>query len=66
MWPKRNNPEQSIINYPAPTAPKEGRYGPYLSHNGVYANLPSNKTPETVTLDEAVALNVLRESAIRG
>jgi DNA topoisomerase I len=35
---------------------KNGRYGPYVSHNGVNANLPSDKTPETITLDEAVGL----------
>jgi DNA topoisomerase-1 len=35
---------------------KKGRYGPYVSHDGVNATLPSDKTPETVTLDEAVAL----------
>jgi DNA topoisomerase-1 len=35
---------------------KKGRYGPYVSHNGVNATLPADKTPETVTLEEAVAL----------
>ncbi len=35
---------------------KNGRYGPYVSHDGVNANLPSDKTPETITLDEAAAL----------
>jgi DNA topoisomerase-1 len=35
---------------------RAGRYGPYVSHDGVNATLPSDKTPETITLDEAVTL----------
>jgi DNA topoisomerase-1 len=35
---------------------KKGRYGPYVSHDGVNATLPADKTPETITLAEAVAL----------
>ena len=35
---------------------KKGRYGPYVSHNGVNATLPADKTPETITLEEAVVL----------
>ncbi len=35
---------------------KKGRYGPYVSHNGVNATLPADKTPETITLEEAVTL----------
>jgi DNA topoisomerase-1 len=35
---------------------RSGRYGPYVSHEGVNATLPRDKTPESVTLDEAVAL----------
>lgn len=35
---------------------KNGRYGPYVSHDGVNANLPTDKTPDTITLDEAAAL----------
>jgi DNA topoisomerase I len=39
-----------------PILVKSGRYGPYVSHDGVNASLPSDKTPETVTLEEAVSL----------
>ena len=35
---------------------KNGRYGPYVSHNGVNATLTGDKTPDTVTLDEAIVL----------
>ncbi len=43
---------------------KSGRYGPYASHDGVNATLPSDMTPETVTLDQAVGL--LDARAARG
>jgi DNA topoisomerase-1 len=39
-----------------PVVAKKGRYGPYVSHEGINATLPGDKTPETVTLEEAVAL----------
>jgi len=39
-----------------PVVAKAGRYGPYVSHNGINATLPADKTPESITLDEAVAL----------
>jgi DNA topoisomerase I len=35
---------------------RNGRYGPYVSHDGVNATLPGGKTPETITLDEAATL----------
>lgn len=35
---------------------KNGRYGPYVSNNGINATLPSDKTPENITLDEAIGL----------
>jgi hypothetical protein len=34
---------------------KKGRYGPYVSHY-VLAAIPADKTPETITLEEAVSL----------
>jgi DNA topoisomerase I len=39
-----------------PIVAKNGRYGPYVSHEGVNATLPRDKTPETITLEEATAL----------
>jgi DNA topoisomerase I len=39
-----------------PVVARGGRYGPYVSHDGINATLPPDKMPETVTLDEAVAL----------
>jgi len=33
-----------------------GRYGPYVRLGKTYANLPRDKTPEQVTLDEAISL----------
>jgi DNA topoisomerase-1 len=39
-----------------PIVVKSGRYGPYVSHDGVNASLPSDKAPEAITLEEAVSL----------
>jgi DNA topoisomerase-1 len=33
-----------------------GRYGPYVSHEGVIASLPKNADPDTFSLDQAVSL----------
>ena len=35
---------------------KSGRYGPYVNHDGVNATLPSDMTPEAITLEQAVGL----------
>jgi DNA topoisomerase-1 len=43
---------------------KNGRYGPYVSHNGVNATLPRDKTPETITLDEAIVLLAARAEKV--
>ena len=37
-------------------AVKSGRYGVYVTAAGVNATIPSDKTPDTITLAEAIAL----------
>jgi DNA topoisomerase-1 len=34
----------------------DGRYGPYVKHGKVNATLPKDMKPETVTLEQAIAL----------
>ncbi len=53
------DPGRNLGEHPTkggPVVAKNGRYGPYVSHAGINATLPRDRTPETVTLDEAVAL----------
>ena len=53
------DPGKTLGEHPdkgGPIVAKKGRYGPYVSHDGINATLPGDKTPETVTLDEAVSL----------
>jgi DNA topoisomerase-1 len=53
------DPGRSLGDHPdkgGPIIVKNGRYGAYVSHDGVNATLPSEKTPDTITLEEAVAL----------
>jgi DNA topoisomerase I len=45
-----------------PVVVKKGRYGPYVSHDGVNATLPSDIEPETVTLEQALPLLDAREA----
>ncbi|SLN44158.1 type I DNA topoisomerase [Oceanibacterium hippocampi] len=40
-----------------------GRYGPYLKHDGINATLPQDVTPETVTMEQAVALLAAKAAA---
>ncbi len=39
-----------------------GRYGAYVKHDKVNATIPKDKTPETITLEEALALIAEREA----
>src|SRR5207244_13380478 len=47
-----------------PVVAKNGRYGPYVSHDGVNAKLPSDMKPDTVTLE--MALQLIEASDARG
>ena len=38
-----------------PVSVMDGRYGPYLQHDGINAPLPKTATPEAITLEDAVA-----------
>jgi DNA topoisomerase I len=54
-----SDPGRALGDHPTrggPIVAKNGRYGPYVSHDGVNATLPRDKTPETITLDEAASL----------
>ena len=61
------DPGRALGEHPdkgGPVVVKNGRYGPYASHDGVNATLPSDMTPETITLEHAVVL--LDARAARG
>ncbi len=47
-----------------PITVKNGRYGPYVSHAGINATLPGDKTPDTITLEEAVGLIEARAAKV--
>jgi DNA topoisomerase I len=58
------DPGRSLGEHPekgGPVVVKSGRYGPYVSHDGVNATLPKDKKPEEFTLAEAVPLLAARE-----
>jgi DNA topoisomerase-1 len=63
------DPGKALGDHPdkgGPIVVKNGRYGPYVSHNGVNATLTGDKTPDTVTLDEAVVLLDARSAMMGG
>jgi DNA topoisomerase-1 len=49
-----------------PVVVKNGRYGPYVSHAGVNATLASDMTPETISLEQALALLEARAARVAG
>jgi DNA topoisomerase-1 len=53
------DPGRSLGEHPdkgGPVVVKKGRFGPYVSNNGVNATIPADKNPEELTLTEAVVL----------
>jgi DNA topoisomerase-1 len=53
------DPGRALGDHPdkgGPIVVKNGRYGPYASHDGINATLPSDMTPESITLDQAIGL----------
>jgi DNA topoisomerase I len=53
------DPGKSLGDHPAKGGAivvKNGRYGAYVSHDGINATLPSDMTPDTVTLEQAIGL----------
>jgi DNA topoisomerase-1 len=53
------DPGKTLGEHPdqgGPVIVKNGRYGPYVSHNGINATIPADKSPDTITLTEAVVL----------
>jgi len=62
-----SDPGRTLGDHPdkgGPIVVKNGRYGPYASHDGVNATLSSDMTPEAITLEQAVGL--LDARAARG
>lgn len=53
------DPGRNLGDHPdkgGPILAKSGRYGAYVTHDGINATITGDKTHETVTLEEAVAL----------
>ena len=66
---RRRGPEpiRMVGKHPADNADitlYKGRYGPYVSHDGINASLPNDIAPEALTLDEAVRLLTERAEKI--
>jgi DNA topoisomerase-1 len=58
-----SDPGRSLGEHPqkgGPVVVKSGRYGPYVSHDGVNATIPKDKSPDALTMAEAVELLAAR------
>ncbi len=57
--PRRSNSGREVGNHPEdgkPITQGAGRFGPYVKHGRLYASVPKDQDPASVTLEEAVAL----------
>jgi DNA topoisomerase-1 len=43
-----------------------GRYGPYVSHDKIYASLPKGADPDTYSLDDAIPLLAAQKAKGKG
>jgi DNA topoisomerase-1 len=53
------DPGRALGDHPqrgGPILVKKGRYGPYVTNNGINATIPDNIVPDEITLDAAVGL----------
>jgi DNA topoisomerase-1 len=63
------SPGRALGDHPTrggPITVKEGRYGPYVTHDKINATLPSDIAPDAVTLEQAAALIDARAAAKGG
>jgi DNA topoisomerase-1 len=69
--PRRGAPTplKTLGDHPADGAPVNlfsGRYGPYVSHGGINATVPTDISPDEITLQQAVELIAARPQAAKG
>jgi len=67
--PKGRHKGRELGKHPAdgkPVTIQSGRYGPYVAHDRLRASLPKDASPDSFTLDEAVALLAARAQAMGG
>jgi DNA topoisomerase-1 len=63
------DPGKALGDHPSkggPVVVKNGRYGPYVNHAGVNATLTGDLMPDTVTLEQAMALLEARSARTGG
>ncbi|MFZ0693959.1 MAG: type I DNA topoisomerase [Alphaproteobacteria bacterium] len=57
--PRKSKRGRELGKHPDDSKPvtiHEGRYGPYVAHNKLRATLPKDATPESFTLEQAIAI----------